>query len=65
MNILSSPGKPDVILDSGAVKFHPISDRAFPLSTWRAEGQSVALLKHVAGAVEQGALMAIVTYRDS
>ena len=30
-----------------------------------AEGQSVALLKHVAGAVEQGALMVIVTYRDS
>ena len=33
VNILSSPGKPDVILDSGAVKFQPISDRAFPLST--------------------------------
>ena len=30
-----------------------------------AEGQSVALLKYVAGAVEQGALMVIVTYRDS
>ena len=30
-----------------------------------AEGQSVALLKHVAGAAEQGALMVIVTYRDS
>jgi hypothetical protein len=30
-----------------------------------ADGQSVALLKHVAGAVEQGALLVIVTYRDS
>jgi class 3 adenylate cyclase/tetratricopeptide (TPR) repeat protein len=30
-----------------------------------ADGQSVALLKHVAGAVEQGALQVIVTYRDS
>ena len=30
-----------------------------------ADGQSVALLKHVARAVEQGALMVIVTYRDS
>ena len=30
-----------------------------------ADGQSVALLKHVARAIEQGALMVIVTYRDS
>ena len=30
-----------------------------------ADGQSVALLKHVARAVEQGALMVIVLYRDS
>jgi predicted ATPase len=30
-----------------------------------ADGQSVALLKHVARAVPQGALMMIVTYRDS
>jgi class 3 adenylate cyclase len=30
-----------------------------------ADGQSVALLKHVARAVEQGALLVIVTYRDS
>ena len=30
-----------------------------------ADGQSVALLKHVAGAVAQGALMVIVIYRDS
>ncbi len=30
-----------------------------------ADGQSVALLKHVARAVEQGALMMIVIYRDS
>ena len=30
-----------------------------------ADGQSVALLKHVARAVEQGALIVIVTYRDS
>ena len=30
-----------------------------------ADGQSVALLKHVSRAVEQGALMMIVTYRDS
>ena len=30
-----------------------------------ADGQSVALLKHVARAVEQGALMVIVIYRDS
>jgi hypothetical protein len=33
VNILSSPGLPDVILDSGAVKFQPIADRAFLLST--------------------------------
>ena len=30
-----------------------------------ADGQSIALLKHVAGAVKQGALMVTVTYRDS
>ena len=30
-----------------------------------ADGQSVALLKHVVRAVEQGALLVIVTYRDS
>ncbi len=30
-----------------------------------ADGQSVALLKHVAQAAEQGALLVIVTYRDS
>jgi class 3 adenylate cyclase/tetratricopeptide (TPR) repeat protein len=30
-----------------------------------ADGQSVALLKHVARAVEQGALLVTVTYRDS
>jgi class 3 adenylate cyclase/tetratricopeptide (TPR) repeat protein len=30
-----------------------------------ADGQSVALLRHVARAVEQGALLVIVTYRDS
>ena len=30
-----------------------------------ADGQSVALLKHVARAVEQGALQILVTYRDS
>jgi class 3 adenylate cyclase/tetratricopeptide (TPR) repeat protein len=30
-----------------------------------ADGQSVALLKHVARTVEQGALLVIVTYRDS
>ena len=30
-----------------------------------ADGQSVALVKHVAGAVQQGALLVIVTYRDS
>jgi class 3 adenylate cyclase len=30
-----------------------------------ADGQSVALVKHVAGAVEHGALLVIVTYRDS
>ncbi|HEY1510680.1 MAG TPA: AAA family ATPase, partial [Solirubrobacteraceae bacterium] len=30
-----------------------------------ADGQSVALLKHVAGTVKQGALLVIVTYRDS
>jgi class 3 adenylate cyclase len=30
-----------------------------------ADGQSIALLKHVARAVEQGALIVIVTYRDS
>jgi tetratricopeptide (TPR) repeat protein len=30
-----------------------------------ADGQSVALLKHVAGAVEQGGLLVIVTYRHS
>ena len=30
-----------------------------------ADGQSVALLKHVAGAIEQGALLVIVIYRDS
>jgi hypothetical protein len=33
VNILSSPGQPDLTLDSGAVKFQPIADRAFPLST--------------------------------
>ena len=32
VNILSSPGQPDLTLDSGAVKFQPIADRAFPLS---------------------------------
>ncbi len=33
VNILSSPGRPDLVLDSGAVKFQPIADRGFPLST--------------------------------
>lgn len=33
VNILSSPGLPDLTLDSGAVRFQPIADRAFPLST--------------------------------